>query len=141
MLLQRGEGGNLSIELVDRLHFPCQRVPRNGPLPAAKSALFQEWCAGLKNHPEATSEVLDAFYANLYTQEFVYAISREQAAACQTPMLMYPGNDGPHPYAIGEELAKLVPNAEFHPDWKEEPAKSAALQRIRAFLREHTPAR
>ena len=40
-----------------------------------------------------------------------------------------------------EELAQLVPNAEFHPDWKEEPAKSAALQRIRAFLREHTPAR
>ena len=51
------------------------------------------------------------------------------------------GNDDAHPYPISEETAKLLPNAEFIPQWKEGAALDAAKQRVKAFLAKHTLAR
>ncbi len=116
-----------------------QPIGRIGPLAPGHSPIFEQWCASLQDHPEATPAVLDAFYRNLYAPEFVYAVSREFAASCRTPMVVLPGNDQAHPFVIGEELAKLAPNAEYIPEWKEGAAKEAAIKRLHAFLLEHTP--
>jgi len=96
---------------------------------------FTSWRQGLKDHPEATAEVLDAYQANLYAQDFVYNVSRDFVRSCETPLLVLPGNDGPHPYEIAEEIARLAPNAELIADWKEGAAWEAAVQRIQGFLR------
>jgi pimeloyl-ACP methyl ester carboxylesterase len=106
-----------------------------------RGGLFNTWAEGLKDHPELTEEVLDAFYTNLYGPAFAYSVDRDFVRGCQTPCLVLAGNDQAHPYAIAEEIARLLPNAEFIPDWKEGAPLAAATQRMQAFLRDHTPVR
>lgn len=101
---------------------------------------FNGWRASLRDHPEATEEVLDAYASNLYAQSFAYNVSRDFVRQCQTPLLVLPGNDQAHPYEIAEEIATLAPDAEFIADWKEDSRRQAAFQRVRDFLRAHTPA-
>jgi pimeloyl-ACP methyl ester carboxylesterase len=106
-----------------------------------RTARFNAWAESLQDHPEATEQVLDAFYRNLYGPGFVYSVDRSFASSCQTPCLILAGNDAAHPFAIAEELAQLLPNAEFIPEWKEGAALGAAKTRIKQFLSEHTPVR
>ena len=63
----------------------------------------------LTDHPEATPEVLDAFYHNLYDPGFLYSADREFVKNCKTPSLVLAGNDEAHPRPISDELAKLLP--------------------------------
>ena len=118
-----------------------QTIGRVGPMPDGLSANFQSWTETLKDHPEATPAVLESFYKNLYDSGFTYSVSREFVASCQTPCLVLAGSDAVHPYAISEEVAKLMPHAEFVPEWKEGQALAAAKARIKQFLSEHTPVR
>jgi pimeloyl-ACP methyl ester carboxylesterase len=119
----------------------AQPIGRVGAMPAVRSARFETWVESLKGHPEATPAVVDAFYRNLYTSGFIYSADRAFVASCSTPCLVLAGNDEAHPYPISEELAKLLPNCEFIPDWKTGAALAAARSRVKAFLLEHTPAR
>jgi pimeloyl-ACP methyl ester carboxylesterase len=112
---------------------------RIGPL-TGRAGLFDRWREGLKDHPEATDAALDQFKSNLYTNDFVYSVSRDFARSCTTPMLVLPGNDDAHPYAIGTELADLAQNSELIPEWKSGDALQAAIKRIREFMRAHVPA-
>ena len=52
---------------------------------------------------------------------------------------MLAGNDEAHPYAISEETAKLLPNAEFIAEWKTGAALKQAKVRVKEFLQKHTP--
>jgi len=106
-----------------------------------RTARFDGWAESLKGHPEATKEVLDAFYRNLYEPGFVYCVDRAFVAKVQTPCLVLAGNDEAHPYPISEELSKLLPNCEFIAEWKTGTALTAAKARAKDFLVEHTPAR
>ncbi|HZU90888.1 MAG TPA: alpha/beta hydrolase [Stellaceae bacterium] len=119
----------------------AQPIGRVGAMPAARSARFDAWAESLKDHPEATPEVLDAFYRNLYGADFVYCVDRAFAATVRTPCLILAGNDEAHPYAVSEELARLLPNAEFIPEWKTGAALTAAKARVKEFLTKHTPSR
>ena len=98
-------------------------------MPAARSARFDAWAKSLESHPEATEQVLDSFYKNLYAPGFVYSVDRAVASKCTTPCLVLAGNDEAHPYPISEELSKLLPNSEFIQEWK----TGAALTSPRAF--------
>ena len=118
----------------------AQPIGRIGPMPAARTARFEAWAASLHDHPEATPDVLDAFYRNLYSAGFVYCGDRAFVATVRTPCLVLAGNDEAHPYAIAEELAKLLPDNEFIAEWKTGAALTAARQRITTFLAGHTPA-
>jgi pimeloyl-ACP methyl ester carboxylesterase len=100
---------------------------------------FDEWAGGLTGHPEATEEVLDAFYRNLYAPGFAYAVDRAFVSRCSTPCLVLAGNDAAHPFAVAEEIATLLPHAQFVAEWKEGAALEAARARMHAFLSEHTP--
>jgi pimeloyl-ACP methyl ester carboxylesterase len=119
----------------------AQPIGRVGPMPATRSARFDAWAETLKDHPEATPQVLEAFYRNLYEPGFVYCVDRAFAATVRTPCLVLAGNDEAHPYPISEELAKLIPNCEFIPEWKTGAALTAAKARVKEFLIQHTPAR
>ncbi len=106
-----------------------------------RTALFNGWADSLQDHPEATEQVLDAFYQNLYGPGFAYSVDRAFVSSCQTPCLVLAGNDAAHPFAIAEEMAQLLPNSEFIPEWKEGASLVAATARMKQFLADHTPVR
>lgn len=119
----------------------AQPIGRIGPMPPGKTARFEAWAASLQDHPEATPEVLDKFYRNLYEPGFVYCVDREFVRTVKTPCLVLAGNDEAHPYAIAEEVAELLPNSEFIAEWKAGAALNAARSRVGEFLAKHTPQR
>jgi len=119
----------------------AQPIGRVGAMPASRSARFEAWAKTLGDHPEATEPVLTALYQNLYEAGFVYSVDRAFASTCLTPCLVLAGNDEAHPYAISEELARLLPNAELVAEWKTGAALASARTRIKEFLAKHTPAR
>jgi pimeloyl-ACP methyl ester carboxylesterase len=119
----------------------AQSIGRVGPLKPEKAPRFVNWAKSLENHPEATEEVLDRFYHNLYGPGFVYSVDRDFVKRCKTPCLTLAGNDEAHPYPISEEIAQLLPNNEgFIKEWKSGPALEDAKKRCKEFLKKHTPA-
>jgi pimeloyl-ACP methyl ester carboxylesterase len=117
----------------------AQPIGRVGPMKPGRAARFDAWAKSLgESHPEATEQVLDAFYQNLYAPGFVYSVDRAFVASCRTPCLVLAGNDEAHPYPIAEEVAKLLPNAEFVQEWKTGEALVAATARVKEFLAKHT---
>jgi pimeloyl-ACP methyl ester carboxylesterase len=117
----------------------AQPIGRVGPMPAGKTARFEAWAASLKDHPEATPEVLDRFYRNLYEPGFVYCADRAFVQSVKTPCLVLAGNDEAHPYAISEEVARILPDSEFVAEWKTGSALTAARARVKEFFKKHTP--
>jgi pimeloyl-ACP methyl ester carboxylesterase len=119
----------------------AQPIGRVAAALPGRTPRFDGWAETLKDHPEATPQVLDAFYRNLYETDFVYCVDRAFVSAVRTPCLVLAGNDEAHPYAISEELSKLLPNCEFIPEWKTGAALMSARERIKEFLAKHTPSR
>ena len=120
----------------------AQPIGRVGPLAPGRPARFNAWAESLKDHPEATPQVLDAFYRNLYAPGFAYCCDREFVKSVQTPCMVLAGNDEAHPYPISEEISQLLPHCEaFIPEWKSGAALDAARARIRDFFAKHTPSR
>jgi pimeloyl-ACP methyl ester carboxylesterase len=120
----------------------AQPIGRVGEMKPGRAARFDTWAKSLgDSHPEATEQVLDAFYRNLYGPGFVYSVDRAFVSTVRTPCLVLAGNDEAHPFPISEEVAKLLPNAEFVQEWKTGEALGAAKVRVKEFLAKHTPAR
>jgi pimeloyl-ACP methyl ester carboxylesterase len=119
----------------------AQPIGRVGAMAPGRPARFNAWAESLKDHPEATQPVLDAFCRNLYAPGFVYCVDRDFVKTVRTPCLVLAGNDEAHPYPISEELSKLIPNCEFVTEWKAGAALTSAKARVAAFLAKHTPAR
>jgi pimeloyl-ACP methyl ester carboxylesterase len=117
----------------------AQPIGRVGPLAPGRNANFAGWADELKDHSEATPEVLDAFYQNLYAAGFVYCADRDFMKTIKMPCLVLAGNDAAHPWPISEELSKLVPGCEFVAEWKSGAALEAARVRVKEFLAKHTP--
>jgi pimeloyl-ACP methyl ester carboxylesterase len=117
----------------------AQPIGRMGPMPSAPTARFQAWAESVKDHPEATPEVLAAFNQNLYAPGFVYCVDRAFVSTVTTPCLVLAGADEAHPAAISDELAKLLPNCEFIREWKTGDALTSARARVMEFLAKHTP--
>ena len=119
----------------------AQPIGRVGPMKPGYPARFDAWMKSLKDqdHPEATPQVLDQFYHNLYDPGFLYSVDRAFVSNCKTPCLVLAGNDDAHPRAISDETAKLLPNAEFIPEWKDGAPLAAAKVRVKEFLAKHTP--
>ena len=117
----------------------AQPSGRVGPMKPGWSASFQEWVKGLGERPDATEANLNAFYRNMYEPDFVYSVDRAFVASCLTPLLLMAGNDDAHPRPVSDEIAKIMPNVEYIPEWKTGAALEAAKPRIRQFLAKHTP--
>jgi pimeloyl-ACP methyl ester carboxylesterase len=115
----------------------AQPIGRVGPAAGGRTPRFQAWAEALTGHPEATPEVLDAFYRNLYEPGFVYCVDREFVSRYATPCLVLAGNDEAHPLPISEELATRLPAGELIREWKTGAALTAARARVLEFLSRH----
>jgi hypothetical protein len=81
----------------------------------------------------------ESFKKNMYSGDFLFNVSRDFVAKCQTPMLVLLGNDLHHPEESSRELAALAPNATLIEKWKEPEHHAAAKKAVADFLAEHTP--
>jgi pimeloyl-ACP methyl ester carboxylesterase len=118
----------------------AQAIGRVGPMKPGYTASFEGWVKSLTDHPEATEQVLDAFYHNLYDPGFIYSADREFVKNCKTPSLVLAGNDEAHPRPISDELAKLLPNCSgYLTEWKDGAPLETAKMQIKAFFAKYTP--
>lgn len=101
--------------------------------------MFRAWATALAPaHPEASDDDWAAFADNMYGGEFVLSVDRRAVAACQTPMLIFMGDDIYHPQSTSRELAALAPNATLIEKWKDDELLPATDARIKEFLAAHT---
>ena len=116
----------------------AQPIGRVGPM-TGRTANFNGWAETVKDRPDVTDAVLDAFNSNLYAPGFVYCADRDFVKTIKAPCMVLAGNDEAHPWPISEELSKLIPGCEFVSEWKAEPALTPARAKVIAFLKKHTP--
>jgi len=119
------------------LQQPIGASEENRPL---FRAAFDTWASELlPQHPEASAEDFASFRQRLFGGDFVFSVSREAVRASRTPLLLLAGNDPHHPLETSRELAAIAPNVEFVERWKEPELVPETIERVRAFLKAHTP--
>jgi len=112
----------------------------NGDAPTYFPDSHQAW----GQEQRAARDDLDAaalasFGRNMWDGDFVFSVSREFVRRLGVPCLVLPGNDTPHPAAIGAELAHLLPNKEVLDPWKGPDHLDGQRERVLKFLNRHTP--
>jgi pimeloyl-ACP methyl ester carboxylesterase len=95
----------------------------------------------IDKRPEITMPMVERMLERMYRSpaDFVYSVSRDFIASSQTPMLVLPGNDRPHPHDVGLEVAELAPRSETMDPWKQPELIPQTVERIRGFLNAHNP--
>lgn len=107
---------------------------------AAMYEMFDLWAEALRPaHPDVSVDDWTSFRSNMWDGEFVLTATREQVAACGTPMLVAMGNDLYHPESTSRDIAALAQRVTFVEDWKEGAALDRFDATVRGFLAEHTP--
>jgi pimeloyl-ACP methyl ester carboxylesterase len=82
----------------------------------------------------------EAFGVKMWDEsDFVGTVTRDVVRGCQTPLLVLPGIDVPHPHVTGMEVAELAPRAELVEPWRDTPEHvEQAAAAVRDFLARHT---
>jgi pimeloyl-ACP methyl ester carboxylesterase len=102
--------------------------------------MFDSWADELKPvRTEVSAEAWESFKTSMYSGDFLFNVSRDFVAKCETPLLVLLGTDLYHPESTSRELAALAPNATLIEHWKEPEHQPAAKQAVERFLAEHTP--
>lgn len=102
-------------------------------------AMFDQWANPLKpSMPSVSEETWTSFRSNMFDHEFVYNVSREFVASCDTPLLVLMGSDPYHPESTSREIAALASNAQLVEEWKN-PAVDGTVETVVEFLKAHTP--
>ena len=56
--------------------------------------MFDGWAAELKpGRPDVSNEAWESFKTNMYSGDFLFNVSKEFVAQCQTPLLVLLGDD------------------------------------------------
>jgi pimeloyl-ACP methyl ester carboxylesterase len=97
-----------------------------------------EWSAEqLAARTDLSAAALAAFGRNMWDHPFVFGVDRDFVRGCQTPCLLLPGTDIPHPAVTSTELAALLPAVEVLEDWRGPAHLAEQERRVLAFLRQH----
>jgi len=86
-----------------------------------------------------SEDAIRKFGHNMFGGDFVFSVSREFVRRCQTPLLLQPGSDKPHPAETSAEIARLAPNLEIQKDWRSPTHLVESIRRVTDFLARHTP--
>jgi pimeloyl-ACP methyl ester carboxylesterase len=139
---------NLLKRAPDRIVAAVLAMP-SGSRPEMRDLFYDNNTKGwalelMKQRPDITREMTDKFLTKMYrtNPDFVFTVTRDFVAQCQTPVLILPDDIPAHPYAVAMESAMLAPNAEVSMfPWKEPRERvPLAVRQIRSFLRAHRPA-
>jgi pimeloyl-ACP methyl ester carboxylesterase len=141
-------GGSYSLGLIkaipDRvsaaiLQQPIGLSPKNREM---FLQMFDGWADSLKKkRPELDAAAFAPFRERMYggNTDFVFNVSRDFVKGVQTPMLILRGNDDYHPSETSDEIATIAPHAEIIHEWKTKDTIARTVERVRAFLKKHTP--
>ena len=100
--------------------------------------LFDQWSAAMAGtHPEADADTWRAFREAMFGGDFMFNTTRDDVAACETPLLVLMGNDPYHPASVSKEIVKLARNATLVEQWRDPPHTAPAIEVVAAFLRQH----
>jgi pimeloyl-ACP methyl ester carboxylesterase len=103
-------------------------------------AMFDGWAKALvAERPDVTQDAVSAFRERMFGGEFVFSVDRDFVRRCPVPLLVLAGDDQFHPRATAEEIAELAPDAELVIEWAGPAHHHETLERVRQFLRRHTP--
>lgn len=89
--------------------------------------------------PSCSDEGLAGFGRNMFGADFVFSVTRDFVRDCQTPMLLQPGGDKPHPRATSDDIARLAPKVEVQENWRGPDFLQESIRRVAEFLARHTP--
>jgi hypothetical protein len=107
---------------------------------AAFTEMFDGWADEVRpDHPETGPDDWATFRQNMWGGDFVLTATREQVAACETPLLVMMGDDLYHPQSISREIASLAPRATLVERWKDDDVLADTDATIKRFLAEHSP--
>jgi pimeloyl-ACP methyl ester carboxylesterase len=107
---------------------------------AAFTEMFDGWADEVgPDHPETGPDDWAAFRQNMWGGDFVLTATREQVAACETPLLVMMGDDLYHPQSTSREIASLAPRATLVERWKDDDVLPDTDATIKRFLAEHGP--
>jgi len=101
-------------------------------------AEIAHWASGLLGRPDVDQKLLDEAGKRMFATDFIFSVSRDDAARGNVPTLLMPGDDKMHPASVSADIARLT-NAEVLAPWKGPDYRDAASLRARDFLLEHTP--
>lgn len=101
-------------------------------------AEIAHWSSGLLARPDVDQKLLDDAGKRMFATDFIFSVSRDDAARVNVPTLLMPGDDMMHPASVSADIARLT-NAEVLTPWKGPDYRDAAALRARDFLLEHTP--
>ena len=67
------------------------------------------------SRPDVDQATVDRYLHNLYrvNPDFLYSVSRDFMAGCETPILVLPDDVPAHPHQTSIDVASLAPNAEI----------------------------
>ncbi len=140
-------GGSYSLGLIkaipDRVSAAILQQPI-GLAPHNREMFFQMfdgWAEALKKErPELDAAAFRPFRDRMYgASDFVFNVSRDFVRKVQTPMLVLRGNDDYHPSETSDDIATIAPHAENIHEWKTPATVARTVERVRAFLKAHTP--
>ena len=89
---------------------------------------------------DVNMDAVEAFGHAMFDGGFVFSASRDFLRTITTPMLLLAGNDRAHPLGISLEVNALLPNAELVERWRDPEVVPEVTERIRGFLKAHSPA-
>jgi pimeloyl-ACP methyl ester carboxylesterase len=103
-------------------------------------AMFDGWAAQLQSaRDDVEPGAVATFREHMFGGDFVFSVDRPFVRQCGVPMLVLAGNDAFHPTAVAEEIASLASDAELVLEWTSPTYADETRQRVRDFLRSHTP--
>jgi pimeloyl-ACP methyl ester carboxylesterase len=105
----------------------------------ALDAEFARWADEVRSWPNIDAGRLPAFHQRMFGGDFIFSVTRDFVRRCRIPMLLMPGDDVVHPASISDQLAE-APDVRVLAPWKGLALRERAMQAVRDFLVEHTPA-
>lgn len=104
----------------------------------AFEALFDDWVADIgERHPEADADTWASYRRNMFGGDFMFGASKDDVAACRTPLLVLRGDDLYHPASISHAVVEAAPDATLIERWKDGEDRDAAHHAITSFLATH----
>jgi pimeloyl-ACP methyl ester carboxylesterase len=104
-------------------------------------AMYDMWADDLlaAKSDNFNPEAMASLRFNMFDNDLpLFCVEDAFVSECQTPMLVFAGNDVYHPNSSSKHLAALAPNAELIDDWKEGAAIAGGLNRAMQFLQAHS---
>ncbi len=102
--------------------------------------MFDRWADDLKaKRPDVGDDAWPSLRHNMYGSDKPFFSVKAEAFAVDTPIMALQGDDLYHPTASSRLLAESAHDATLIENWKDDPARKVAMEKVYTFLTAHSP--